>query len=199
MSKFFDGNTQVPILTDFKQGKEIFNESNVITRLPQPNYVPRDLGTTLKVSPIINADKSVQLQISSIESELDPGSINVLIPVGVTFIAQPVDTEKRRSFTGTVLGYDGKMIAVGGIIKETETEIEAGIPILRDIPLLDYIFAEKKKVMLREEIILLIKPYVIYNEDDHKNLSEDILKRVSEHPNAEGQKDKLIKLKEEKE
>ena len=104
-----------------------------------------------------------------------------------------MDTEKRRSFTGTVLATDGKMIAVGGIIKESESEIESGVPILRDIPLLDYFFASKKKVKLREEIVILITPYVIYNEDDHKNLSEDLLNKLSEHPNARDQKNKLLK------
>lgn len=194
VSKFFNGNQGVPILTGFENNLQtIINDTTTVTTLPQPVYANRDLGTTLKVSPVINSDKTVQLQISSIESELDANSANVLIPNGDTFISQAVDTEKTRSFTGTVLAYDGKLIAVGGIIKESETEIEAGVPILRDIPLLDYIFAEKKKVKLREEIILLIKPYVIYSEADHKKLTEDLLKRVSEHPNAEGQKDKLIK------
>jgi type II secretory pathway component GspD/PulD (secretin) len=198
VSKFFTGNQSVPILTGFAgDNQTIVNDTTIITTVPTPIYENRDLGTTLKVSPIINSNKSVQLQISMIESELDPNSANILIPSGDTFISQSVDTEKRRSFTGTVLAHDGKMIAVGGIIKESDIEIEAGVPILRDIPLLSYIFAEKKKVRLREEIIILIKPYVIYNEDDHKNLSKDLLKRISEHPNANGQKDKLKKFKTE--
>lgn len=199
VSKFFNGNQAVPILTGFAgDNQTIVNDTTIITTVPTPIYDNRDLGTTLKVSPTINSDKSVQLQLSYIESELDTNSANILIPAGDTFISQAVDTERRRSFTGTVLAHDGKMIAVGGIIKESESEIEAGIPILRDIPLLSYFFAEKKKVKLREEIILLIKPYVIYNEDDHKNLNEDLLKRVSKHPNAKEQKDKLNKIKSEK-
>lgn len=196
VSKFFTGNQSVPILTGFENSNQtIVNDNTTIVTAPTPVYQNRDLGTTLKVSPTINSDKTVQLQISSIESELDVNSANVLIPDGNTFVTQTVDTEKRRSFTGTVLATDGKMIAVGGIIKESETEIESGVPVLRDIPLLDYVFADKKKVKLREEIILLIRPYVIYSEEDHKNLSEDLLRRASEHPNAQGQKDKLnIKL-----
>lgn len=198
VSKFFTGNQGVPILTGFESESDVITEVGIIENTVTAIYENRDLGTTLKVSPTINSDKTVQLQISSIESELDPASVNVLVPDGDTFTSLAVDTEKRRSFTGTVLAYDGKMIAVGGIIKESTTEIEAGVPILRDIPILDYIFADKKKVKLREEIILLIKPYVIYSEEDHKKLSEDLLKRVSEHPNAEGQKDKLNKDKVEK-
>ena len=199
VSKFFNGNQGVPVLTGFQgQSERVINPISGVEvfTLPTPEYDNRDLGTTLKVSPTINSDKTVQLQISSIESELDQGSVDVLIPAGDTFVVAAVDTEKRRSFTGTVLATDGKMIAVGGIIKESMTEVEAGVPILRDIPLLDYFFADKKKVKLREEIILLIKPYVIYNEQDHKTLSEDLLKRVSEHPNAGEQKDKLIKKEE---
>ena len=193
VSKFFNGNQSVPVLTGFEGNSEtIVNDNTTVRSLPTPVYENRDLGTTLKVSPTINADRTVQLQISSIESELDTNSATILIPDEDSFITQQVDTEKRRSFTGTVLAYDAKMIAVGGIIKETELEVESGIPILKDIPLLDYVFADKKKVKQREEILLLIKPYIIYNEEDHKNLSKDLLNRVSEHPNATGQKNKLI-------
>ena len=88
------------------------------------------------------------------------------------------------------------MIAVGGIIKETEIEIESGVPILRDIPFLDYFFEDKKIVKQREEILILIKPYIIYSEEDHEKLSEELINRVSEHPNAQGQKDKLNPLLE---
>ncbi|MDD7985881.1 hypothetical protein PQO01_13105 [Lentisphaera marina] len=193
VSKFFNGNADVPILTNFDgaTGTTVTGDGTVVSNVPTPQYDNRDIGTTLKVSPTINADRTVQLQISSIESEIDTSSANVLIADGDTYITQAVDTEKRRSFTGTVLANDGKMIAVGGIIKETEVEIESGVPILKDIPVLDYIFANKKTVKQREEILLLIKPYIIYSEEDHKKLSEDLLQRVSQHPNAEGQKDKL--------
>lgn len=197
VSKFFNGNQAVPILTGFEgQSETVVNDNTTVTSVPTPVYETRDLGTTLKVSPTINADRTVQLQISSIESELDTNSANILIPSGDTFITQPVDTEKRRSFTGTVLANDGKTIAVGGIIKETEIEVESGVPVLRDIPLLSYLFADKKKVKQREEIIILIKPYIIYNEEDYQQLTEDLLQRVSTHPNAEGQKDKLNPLKD---
>ncbi len=198
VSKFFNGNQAVPILTGFEgQSETIVNDNTIVTSVPTPVYENRDLGTTLKVSPTINADRTVQLQISSIESELDSNSANILIPSGDTFINQSVDTEKRRSFTGTVLANDGKMVAVGGIIKETEIEIESGVPILRHIPLLSYLFEDKKKVKQREEIIILIKPYIIYNEEDHQKLTEDLLQRVSTHPNAEDQKDKLNPLVDE--
>ncbi|WDE97112.1 hypothetical protein PQO03_03965 [Lentisphaera profundi] len=198
VSKFFNGNAAVPILTNFQgeAGTTVTGDGTVVSNVPSPQYDNRDIGSTLKVSPTINADRTVQLQISSIESEVDTNSATVLIASGDTYITQAVDTEKRRSFTGTVLAYDGKMIAVGGIIKETEIEIESGVPILRDIPLLDYFFEDKKIVKQREEILLLIKPYIIYSEEDHEKLSEELINRVSEHPNAQGQKDKLNPLLE---
>ena len=86
VSKFFTGNQGVPILTGFESNSQtIINDNTTVTTLPQPVYENRDLGTTLKVSPTINADKTVQLQISSIESELDLNSATVLIPNGDTF------------------------------------------------------------------------------------------------------------------
>lgn len=55
----------------------------------------------------------------------------------------------------------GEKIVLGGLISEIESKNEFKIPILGDIPLLDYFFKYKWSSLLNEEMVIIISPTII--------------------------------------
>ncbi len=61
----------------------------------------------------------------------------------------------------TVMVKDGKTFALGGIEYIQESVVEKGIPILRSIPLLGWLFKRETKVTTKKELVALITPHIL--------------------------------------
>ena len=55
----------------------------------------------------------------------------------------------------------GETIVIGGIYKEEESETETGIPWLRRIPILGWLFKARTKASQRSELLIFLTPTVI--------------------------------------
>jgi type II secretory pathway component GspD/PulD (secretin) len=67
---------------------------------------------------------------------------------------------------------DRETIVIGGLITENKTILESGIPFLKDIPLLGYLFKRRSTSKGKSELIILLTPYVIENEEDSRQITE---------------------------
>ncbi len=162
----------------------IANGETTIT-IPQTEIEFQSVGTMLLITPNINADRTVTLRLLQENSEINQGAAS--IPVyslsdGGLVQNVAVDVISSRSVTGTFVAKDEMTIAVGGLIKETETEYEDRIPVLGRIPLLGWLFKSVEKKKQRTELIILIKPHVISTPSDSGETGRKILRELSEHP-----------------
>lgn len=123
------------------------------------------VGTELFVTPIINRDGFVNLhvlqQVSSATAE-------------VQFGAPVIDTREAET---RVLVRDGHTVVLGGLVDRQEQEIRSGIPFLKDIPLLGYLFGRTTTMELATELFILITPRVIRTEKDLDEATEVIRQR----------------------
>jgi type IV pilus assembly protein PilQ len=71
----------------------------------------------------------------------------------------PTITTKKAS-TNVIL-FDGQTTVIGGLKKNTDSDGEAGIPWLRRIPLLGYLFKNNSKRYEMEEILIFITPHIL--------------------------------------
>ena len=55
----------------------------------------------------------------------------------------------------------GETVVIGGILKESNAEDQAGIPVLRDIPILGWLFKARTKSQTRKELLIFITPTVL--------------------------------------
>jgi len=55
----------------------------------------------------------------------------------------------------------GDTVVIGGIFKEDKSDAETGIPWLRKIPILGWLFGAKKEVRARSELLIFLTPTVI--------------------------------------
>lgn len=107
-------------------------------------YIPE--GVDLEVTPIVSPGSDV---------------ISFRIRVGVSeFVGfqsdNPITTE--RVATTEVSVESGMTVVIGGLIKDKTIDSENGIPFLKDIPLLGWLFKNKKKSKDKTELLIFITP-----------------------------------------
>jgi len=127
----------------------------------------QDVGIVLRVTPHINEDGLVTMLIHPEVSEVASASESVQVSEGVK-----APTFNRNAADATVAVRNGQTVVLGGLIREFEDDVESGIPILKDIPLLGFLFSRTSKVRQRREMMIFITPHIVYSHQELEELTE---------------------------
>lgn len=124
-------------------------------------------GIVLDVRPTVSADRRyVTLELRpTLATLLRPiptftTSLGVGTPVA---IQTPILTLQRIRTTVTVP--DGGSFVIGGLRNMKETQVDSGIPVISDIPLIGALFTRKGKSVIREDIIIVVSARIIDLEE----------------------------------
>jgi len=187
VSRFFVGSDQ-PIVNGWSSGSVQTTgglNNNTITVSPQPTYENRAVGNTLLLTPNINADNTVNIQVLVEQSTVLPQGGTMLVNVGDAVQSVPIDIVNEKTFSGSVIAKDNATVAVGGLIQENLTNRQNQVPILGEIPLLGFLFSETGKNRARNELVVLIKPHIITSMEEAQRISADVMKQNSIHPSSQ--------------
>ena len=166
---------QVPLLTSETYG--------AVGVTPQRNYQYKDIGIILKVKPRINEGGLVALEITQEISTFET------IPLGGT---DQLLLNKTEAATNLVV-QDGQTIVIGGLIREDTNKSREGIPFFYRIPIIGWLFGDWHDKTTRQELIILLTPRVIKNQKDAKDLSSELIDKVSESSQGRIRKEELSK------
>ena len=108
----------------------------------------KEAGVKLRVTPTIQAGGVIQITIVQEFSEVID-SFND-IPV--------LDTRKLE--TGFLVR-DRETVVLGGLMQDRRLEIDAGVPILMDIPLLGRLFRSDEDTGLKRELVIFLTPRIV--------------------------------------
>ncbi|GAB4117269.1 MAG: type II secretion system secretin GspD [Wenzhouxiangellaceae bacterium] len=123
-------------------------------------------GTTLTVTPRVNPGGLVYLELNQEVSS--PGAR----PTGG---GNPdINT---NTLTTNVAVQSGQSIILGGLIRDSMSETESGIPFLRRIPLLGRAFESTTLSSTRSEIVVIIKPTVVETIDNLQGVSDEFSRK----------------------
>ncbi len=128
----------------------------------------QDVGTILKVKPQINESGIVGLEVSQEVTEANTQTV-----LGT----QQFVFTKRAAQTNVVVN-DGQTIVIGGLIQDNKETNVSGIPYLMDIPILGYLFGSRNITRTKTEIIVLLTPHVIKNQQEAGKVTTDYLDRL---------------------
>ena len=139
---------QVPIVTS-----ETSDVSNGSTSNRTVQY--KDTGVILNVTPRINDDGIILLdidqQVSSVKDQTTAG------------VDSPTISTKQIKTKLAVK--DGQSILMGGLIDRNDTVNDSGIPLLKDVPGLGWLFKSHSVTHNKKELMIMVTPYVISSED----------------------------------
>lgn len=121
-----------------------------------------DVKLKFTVTPHVNVDNEVRIELEQEVSDLG-GSI----PVGGG-LEQPIIT--NRSAKTTVVVHDQQTVVIGGLISERESDSESKVPLLGDIPLIGWLFKKWSDQQSKNNLVLVLTPYVVRDESDFQKI-----------------------------
>jgi len=106
----------------------------------------------LEVTPVINPDDSVILEILASNS-----SVGATVPTGV---GDAIAIDEKKAET-KVLVRDGETTVIGGIFVEDDRFSESGVPVLMKLPVIGNLFKSTTKTNERRELLIFITPRIL--------------------------------------
>jgi len=116
----------------------------------------RETGVILEVKPRINASDMIVLEISQEVSEV------------TNTVTSGIDspTIQQRKFNSTVAVANNSTVALGGLIRESRTSNNSGVPGLKNAPIIGNLFKSTDNTTRRTELIVFLTPRIIRNQTD---------------------------------
>lgn len=155
---FISVGDQVPVL----QGQTITNGGNSVQ-----NITYRDTGVQLSVRPSVNAGGLVTMDIE--QSVIDVGSIDA---------ATGQRAFLDRTINSRVAVRSAESVVLGGLIRENASLADSGIPLLHKIPVFGSLFGDTQNNSTRTELLVIITPRALYNEDELRAVSNEMREQV---------------------
>ncbi len=156
-------------VTTDNQGRQTITTSSSIQQT--------NVGTVFEVTPIIQRNRNVFLSLSISDQSLV--EIRRLTSVvGGEIFESDAPIISTRSTNQNVTLFDGQTLVIGGMIQQRESHSETGIPLLRRIPLLGYLFKQPSYQRETNEMLIFLTPRVITTFDDAERISEPEIKKL---------------------
>lgn len=131
----------------------------------------REIGISLKITPRINSDGSVLLDLEQESSTLNPGGGTVPVTDGTGNVVNlSIDTINTSRLRGVVAAQNGLTVAVGGLIRSTVSNNERKVPLLGDVPVLGAAFRSTIEEEEETEMVLLITPRILNTPSSSQEL-----------------------------
>ena len=125
-----------------------------------------DSGTQLLFRPFISDDGYIRMEIHPKVSQgrVDP--------------ATGLPSETTTEVTCNIMVKDGHTIVIGGLFDENSQVGRSQVPGLGNLPGVGWLFRNKSDKTLRHEIIILLTPHIIDDEEAFNALGEDLTEQA---------------------
>jgi general secretion pathway protein D len=151
------------------------SQSTLSANAPIVNSIEyRETGVILQVTPHVGTDGMVTLDVAQEVSGVQPENTT-------EGINSPTFSE--RAVTSRVSIQDGQTIGLAGLISDSDSHQNQGIPYLKNVPLLGALFSTQNNQRTRTELLVLITPHVVRTQADAAALTADLREAL---PSAAG-------------
>ncbi len=113
---------------------------------------------SLKVVPTVSADNSHVTMVVEVTDDKTKDQKTAETAEGVS-TSPPGRTVKK--ITSTLIVKTGDTVVIGGIYQEEKRTGDSGIPFLKDIPLLGWLFKAERKEEAKVELLIFLTPTVV--------------------------------------
>lgn len=137
---------EIPVTTGEALGNNLDNSFRTVQR--------QDVGVQLSVKPQINAGGTVTLTIKQVVSS-----------IATTVGDRDFILNKRELDTSVTVG-DGQILALGGLLDDTERKSLQKVPFLGDIPGLGVFFRSNTSKRVKTNLMIFIRPTIVRTQAD---------------------------------
>ncbi len=121
------------------------------------------IGPKIKVTPHLNGADEVRLEVEETISDLVGDAPSGTLGT-VSFL--------ERGATTTLTVRDQETVVIGGLVRDKVSHTTVKTPILGDIPLLGALFRHKSDTVEKSNLVLILTPYIIREQDDLRRIFE---------------------------
>jgi general secretion pathway protein D len=142
------------------------SQSTLTSGAPVVNSIEyRETGVILQVTPHVGSDGLVTLDVAQEVSAVQ----NAVTTAGINS-----PTFSDRAVTSRVAIQDGQTVGLAGLISDSDSHQNQGIPYLKNVPLLGDLFSTQNNQRSRTELLVLITPHVIRTTTDAAAFTADL-------------------------
>ena len=143
--------------------------STIDTNAPVVNQIEfRNTGVILEVTPRVNSNGQVMLDISQ--------EVSDVVPTTTSNLDSP--TVRQRKLASAIVVNSGETVALGGLIQDSSTKDHSGVPLLSEIPVLGNAFKTTDDTRVRTELVVLITPRISRNSEETRALTDAMRARL---------------------
>lgn len=124
-------------------------------------YEYKDVGVTLKITPQINQERFLRLEISMEYSTIQEGSL------------EDRPSTLKRSAQTTVVMKDDHTVVIGGLVGEQISRSASGTPCLGNVPLLGRAFRSSSRGRQQTNLFIFLTPHIVQDPVEATKLYEE--------------------------
>jgi general secretion pathway protein D len=160
---------QVPIQTGTLGSVVGSGGTTGATTAIQSSIQYKDTGVTLEVTPRVNANGMVIMEIKQTVSSA------VKTETGVN--TSP--TIQKKEIESSVAVQDSETIVLGGLIDNNNSNAIGGIPWLNELPWIGPLFGNTDRENIKNELVVLITPRVVKSKQDSRLISDEFKRKLT--------------------
>ncbi|MBD1261612.1 type II and III secretion system protein [Maribacter polysiphoniae] len=126
--------------------------SQIPTTSEVRNYQPIDAELAISIKPLVSGNGQVTLDINVVQSDFSGERIENDAPPGLT----------SREFSSIIRMQNQDLAILGGLEEKIKNDSGNGVPFLARIPVIKWLFSQRKREDSKQKLTILIKPTVIY-------------------------------------
>lgn len=142
---------EIPVTTGEALGQNLENSFRTVQR--------QDVGIQLSVKPQINAGGTVTLNLKQVVSS-----------IAATVAERDFVLNKRELETSVTVG-DGQILALGGLLEDTERKSLQKIPGLGDLPGIGALFRSTTRSRVKTNLMIFIRPTIVRSQTDADSIT----------------------------
>ena len=129
----------------------------------------QDVGTNLVIIPTINSEDYVSVEVLQEVSTLTTQTIQAALNAPVI--------STREAATRAIIR-NGQTVVIGGLIGNSLEVRDSGVPFLKDLPLIGFLFKSSSNNRSRSELAIFVTPYIVRTDAEADAIRERVRSRM---------------------
>jgi MSHA biogenesis protein MshL len=130
------------------------------TTTPSVTLQPFFSGVVLDVTPQIDEEGNILLHVHPSVSQVSTVTKGISLGTSGT-LSLPLPSSSTAEMDSMVRGQDGKVVAIGGLMRQATSGDTSQLPGAGSIPVIGELFKNKNRVSQKRELVVLIKPTIV--------------------------------------
>lgn len=166
-------------VTSLKTTPGVVNNGSSTSPTVNIEVQPFFSGVALDVTPQIDDSGNIVLhvhpsvsKVSTIEKTVNAGSAG--------FIVLPLASSVVSETDSIVRGQNGRIVAIGGLMRQSNSDDRSQVPGAGEVPLLGGLFRNTNQISQKRELVILIRPTIVDGDADWEKDLLDSQKRIED-------------------